>query len=204
MGEKRHDIKRLTSCGATRTILGLRSSAFPRCGSAERFWKPDSLLSIQKSPILWRAQDGAPFACQEVRVKTANGPVKLSIHILVVDDEPLMAQSLADALAAEGYEIDVAVNGQRALEKIKDHTYDLILSDLRMPGLDGVGLYRELERWQPNLRRRMIFVTGAIEHPDYLRIKGSTRRSRDAEEAANPIVGIAPAQRSLEAASSCS
>jgi len=142
MGEKRHDIKRLTSCGATRTIFGLRGSAFPRCGSAERFWKPDSLLSIQKSPISWRVQDGAPFACQEVRVKTANGPVKLSIHILVVDDEPLMAQSLADALAAEGYEIDVAVNGQRALEKIKDHTYDLILSDLRMPGLDGVGLYR--------------------------------------------------------------
>ena len=100
MGEKRHDIKRLTSCGATRTILGLRSSAFPRCGSAERFWKPDSLLSIQKSPILWRAQDGAPFACQEVRVKTANGPVKLSIHILVVDDEP--PRQFADEVARLG------------------------------------------------------------------------------------------------------
>src|SRR6266568_6779082 len=108
-----------------------------------------------------------PLLVKEIEVNTANGPMRRSIHSLVVDDEPLIAQSLADALAAEGYEIDVAVNGQRALEKIKDHTYDLILSDLRMPGLDGVGLYRELERRQPDFRRRMIFVTGAIEHPDY-------------------------------------
>jgi len=93
--------------------------------------------------------------------------MKRSIHTLVVDDEPLMAQPLADALAAEGYEIDLAVNGQRALEKIKDRAYDLIVSDLRMPELDGVGLCQELERRQPDLLPRMIFITGAIEHPDY-------------------------------------
>jgi CheY-like chemotaxis protein len=112
-------------------------------------------------------RDGAPFASEELRVKTANGPMKRSIHILVVDDEPLIAQPLADALAAEGYEIDVAVNGQRALEKINDRAYDLILSDLRMPELDGVGLCQELERRRPDLLRRMIFITGAIEHPDH-------------------------------------
>jgi CheY-like chemotaxis protein len=107
-------------------------------------------------------------------MKTTNGPLKRAIRILVVDDEPLMAQPLADALAAEGYEIDMAVNGQRALEKIKDQTYDLILSDLRMPELDGVGLYEELERRQPDLLRRMIFITGAIEHPDYQRFLAQT------------------------------
>jgi CheY-like chemotaxis protein len=110
---------------------------------------------------------GAPFANQKIRVKAANGPLKRSIRILVVDDEPLMAQPLADALAAEGYEIDMAVNGQRALEKINDRAYDLILSDLRMPELDGVGLCRELESRQPDILRRMILITGAIEHPDY-------------------------------------
>ena len=93
--------------------------------------------------------------------------MKRSIHILVVDDEPLMARPLGDTLAAEGYETDVAVNGRCTLEKIKHQTYDLILSDLRMPELDGVGLYQELERRQPDLLRRMIFITGAIEHPDY-------------------------------------
>jgi hypothetical protein len=60
---------------------------------------------------------------KRVRVKTLNGPPKRSIRILVVDDELLMAQPLADALAAEGYEIDMAVNGQRALEKISDRAY---------------------------------------------------------------------------------
>ncbi len=104
---------------------------------------------------------------KELRVNTANSVMKRSIHILVIDDEPLIAQPVADALAAEGYEIDVAVNGQLALEKIKDRAYDLILSDLRMPELDGVGLCQELQRWQPDLLRRMIFITGAIEHPDY-------------------------------------
>jgi CheY-like chemotaxis protein len=104
---------------------------------------------------------------EELGVNTANSPMKRPIHILVVDDEPLMARPLADTLAAEGYEIDMAVNGQRALEKIKHQTYDLILSDLRMPELDGVGLCQELERRWPELLRRMIFITGAIEHPDY-------------------------------------
>ena len=104
---------------------------------------------------------------KELGVNIPNGPMKRSIHILVVDDEPLIAQPLVDALAAEGYEIDVAVNGQRALEKIKERAYDLILSDLRMPELDGVGLCQELERRQSDLLRRMIFITGAIEHLDY-------------------------------------
>ncbi|SRR5712691_7598522 len=119
-------------------------------------------------------QDGVPFASKELRVKTTNRPMKGSIHILVVDDEPLMARALADTLAAEGYEIDVAVNGQRALEKIKDRAYDLILSDLCMPELDGVGLYQELERRHPDLLRRMIFITGASEHPDYQSLLAQT------------------------------
>ncbi len=119
-------------------------------------------------------RDGAPFASKELGVKTANGPLKRSIHILVVDDEPLIAQPLADALAAEGYEIDGAINGQRALEKINDRAYDLILSDLRMPELDGVGLCQELERRRPDLLQRLIFITGAIDHPDYLSFLAQT------------------------------
>src|SRR5216684_2346868 len=104
---------------------------------------------------------------KELGVNIPNGPMKRSIHILVVDDEPRIARPLADALAAEGYEIDVAVNGQRALEKIKDRDYDLIFSDLRMPELDGVGLYRELERQLPDLLRRLIVITGTSAHPEY-------------------------------------
>jgi len=99
--------------------------------------------------------------------KAAPGPRPQAIHILVVEDERSIAQMLADLLADEGYAVDVAGNGRLALEKIEARAYDLILSDLRMPELDGIGLYRELERRQPDLLRRLIVITGTIGHPDY-------------------------------------
>ena len=87
--------------------------------------------------------------------------------ILVVDDEPLVAGLMADVLVAEGHEVDMARNGREALEKIAGRSYDLIVSDLRMPELDGVGLYRELERGRPTLLRRLLFVSGTTEPLEY-------------------------------------
>jgi CheY-like chemotaxis protein len=89
------------------------------------------------------------------------------IRILVVDDEPLIARLMAETLEFEGYEVDTANNGREALEKIAARSYDAILSDLRMPELDGVGLYREIERQQPGLLQRLAFVTGTMESPGY-------------------------------------
>ena len=87
--------------------------------------------------------------------------------ILVVDDEPLVAGLMADVLVTEGHEVDMAKNGREALEKIAARSYDLIVSDLRMPELDGVGLYRELERRRPTLLGRLLFVSGTTEPPEY-------------------------------------
>ncbi len=88
--------------------------------------------------------------------------------ILVVDDEPLVAALMADALElVEGYEIETAKNGREALEKIAARSYDAILSDLRMPELDGVGLYRELEQQHQSLLLRLAFVSGTTEPPEY-------------------------------------
>jgi CheY-like chemotaxis protein len=92
-----------------------------------------------------------------------------SIHVLVVEDEASIAEMLAEILAAEGYEVDLACNGRVALEKIGAQDYDLILSDLRMPELDGVGLYWELERQHPDLLRRLIVITATAEDLDYQR-----------------------------------
>jgi signal transduction histidine kinase len=80
--------------------------------------------------------------------------------ILVVEDEPDVAEVLKDMLALDDHRVDIAANGQLALELLDDHEYDLILSDLRMPQLDGPGLYRELERRRPELCRRLIFISG--------------------------------------------
>jgi two-component system response regulator GlrR len=87
--------------------------------------------------------------------------------ILVVDDEPIIAQLITDVLSGDGYDVDTASDGLIALEYIGRHPYDLILSDLRMPGLDGLGLYRELERSRSELLRRFVFITGTSEHTDY-------------------------------------
>jgi CheY-like chemotaxis protein len=92
--------------------------------------------------------------------------------ILVVDDEPIIAQLITDVLSGDGYDVDVASDGLIALEHIDRDAYDLILSDLRMPGLDGLGLYRQLEQNRPELARRFVFITGTSEHTDYAGLIG--------------------------------
>jgi two-component system NtrC family sensor kinase len=80
--------------------------------------------------------------------------------ILVVDDEPEIGELLAEMLAADGHEVETAVNGRAALDRLRESTYDVIISDIRMPELDGPGLYREIARRYPHLVRRLVFITG--------------------------------------------
>ena len=80
--------------------------------------------------------------------------------ILVVDDEPEVADVLAEMLALDGHEVETAANGVVALDRLRERDYDLILSDLRMPELDGPGLYKELESSHPDLLHRIVFLTG--------------------------------------------
>jgi len=88
-------------------------------------------------------------------------------RVLVIEDEPTVTQMMIDVLEADGHEVETAANGLLALEKIQKRAYDVILSDLRMPELDGVGVYRALERSRPALLSRLIFITGSTEQPEY-------------------------------------
>jgi len=87
-------------------------------------------------------------------------------RVLVVDDESVIAQLIADVLGGEGFEVDTAPHGLAALDRLANRTYDVILSDLRMPELDGFGLFREIERRYPDLLGRFVFITGTSEHTD--------------------------------------
>ena len=82
-------------------------------------------------------------------------------RVLVVEDERLIAGLLTDMLMSDGHEVDAVHTGRAALERLAEHAYDLIVSDLRMPVLDGRGLYRELEVKHPEMLRRILFVTGS-------------------------------------------
>src|SRR5213080_3284264 len=81
-------------------------------------------------------------------------------RILIVDDEPDVTDLLADILAIDGHRVDKACNGAIALQKLRERPYDVILSDLRMPELDGPGLHDEVGRLDGGLAQRFIFITG--------------------------------------------
>jgi signal transduction histidine kinase/ActR/RegA family two-component response regulator len=85
--------------------------------------------------------------------------------ILIVEDETGLARGLARLLRRDGHNVDTAANGRLALAKLDERAYDLILCDVRMPELDGPSLYRLLERQQPHLCLRCIFLTGDTLEP---------------------------------------
>lgn len=85
--------------------------------------------------------------------------------ILIVDDELDVADAYAEILRAAGYRCKTAENGRRALTMLAAGRFDLILSDMRMPELDGPGLYRELVRADPAARKRVLFLTGDTLSP---------------------------------------
>ena len=74
-----------------------------------------------------------------------------SIHILVVDDNPAMAGSLADILEVKGFTVHAAASGAEALEIIREQAVDILLTDVKMPGMNGLELYRESRKAYPRL-----------------------------------------------------
>jgi two-component system NtrC family sensor kinase len=79
---------------------------------------------------------------------------------LVIDDERDLAELLAEMLEREGFAVEVAVAGEHALAELGRRSYDLILSDVRMPDPDGPALLRRLQSDWPALAQRLIFITG--------------------------------------------
>jgi len=72
-------------------------------------------------------------------------------RILVVDDEASLLMTLVANLELEGFDVMEARNGEQALELVKAHRFDVVLSDIRMPGLDGVDLCRHIHKLHPEL-----------------------------------------------------
>jgi excisionase family DNA binding protein len=79
-------------------------------------------------------------------------------RVLVVDDEASIRDLLAKTLALAEYDVDVASDGRSALERMRMYTYDLLIADLKMPGLDGLAVIREAKRYKSDLP--VIIITG--------------------------------------------
>jgi len=81
-------------------------------------------------------------------------------NILIVDDEPEIREMLAEILVAEGHRVVAAASGREALERMRVEHFDVVLTDVRMPDLDGRALYEEIERRWPERAACVVFVTG--------------------------------------------
>lgn len=80
------------------------------------------------------------------------------LRVLLVDDEPSILLTLAANLELEGMEVETASSGARALALVRDKAFDLVLSDVRMPKMNGVELFREIHKLYPKLP--FILMTG--------------------------------------------
>jgi CheY-like chemotaxis protein len=96
-------------------------------------------------------------------------------RILVVDDEPDVRELVELLLAGPARQIDGADGGRAALERIAAHPYDLIVSDLRMPEVDGIQIYQAIQE-RPAPRPALLFMSGftnAAEFVPFLRETGT-------------------------------
>jgi signal transduction histidine kinase len=110
--------------------------------------------------IRLRPADGLQLP--EPSAPASSGRIPTS-RILVVDDEPLVARSLSRML--RGHELVLASDGEAALWECLSRDFDLILCDVMMPRLDGVGFHAALAEHRPALARRIVFMTGGTFTP---------------------------------------
>jgi excisionase family DNA binding protein len=89
---------------------------------------------------------------------TAGRPGSGRPRVLVADDEASIRELLGRTLALAEYDVDVVVDGRSALDRLRVENYDLLIADLRMPGVDGLQLIREARRFNSTLK--VIIITG--------------------------------------------
>ncbi len=89
-------------------------------------------------------------------------------RILVVDDEPDVAEIVMILLRKAGYDVDVVHGGRAALERLEAEPYDLVMCDLVMPEVNGMAVYRAVQE-RPEPRPRMLFLSGYYDAGGYER-----------------------------------
>ncbi len=87
-----------------------------------------------------------------------------SARVLVVDDEPLFRGGLVELLRGQGIAADPAADGVEALRLLRRHAHRLVISDLAMPGLDGLGLMRAIKREVPGVRFVLVSGAASVSH----------------------------------------
>jgi len=112
---------------------------------------------IMELPVITEAEQPKPSE------PVVEEPEKVAkAKILVVDDEQVIRDFVKRVLAGEGYEVETVNNAGDALKKIEGKRYNLVLIDIKMPGMDGMELYKRIQKIARSLARRVVFITGDI------------------------------------------
>jgi signal transduction histidine kinase len=90
-------------------------------------------------------------------------PITANARILVVDDEPPVLLTLKAILEQEGYAVDAAAEGATALRMVREHRYDLVLTDLKMPGVDGMAVLKGVRNLSPETVTVMLTGYGSLD-----------------------------------------
>lgn len=128
-----------------------------RVGRQWRFRKSDidAWLDSQGPRGVVRPSAGSRPAATGTK-KGASPPARP--RVLVADDEASIRELLSKTLALAEYDVDLAHDGRSALERVRTTEYDLLITDLKMPGVDGLSVIREARRFRPELP--IIIITG--------------------------------------------
>lgn len=95
---------------------------------------------------------------QGIEIKNGEGPNR---RVLLADDELVIAKLMKETLTHNlGYTVELAANGQEAIERLERKEYDLIISDVRMPVVDGLGLFQWVKDHTPPMTKSFLFITG--------------------------------------------
>jgi signal transduction histidine kinase/FixJ family two-component response regulator len=140
----------------------------PHGGAVFKIEFPGAAETAQDEPVGSPLPAWKDFLPEAAEIPEPQHRVALSFdtgkgaHVLVVEDEPTVARLIADVLEDEGMRVDVLLDGREALERAARQSFDLVICDMKMPGLDGQHFYKSLERSGNPLRDRFLFVTGDV------------------------------------------
>src|SRR6187401_786613 len=124
-----------------------------RVGRQWRFRKRDIDAWLESQ----RPRAGRPAAASTTAARSTVAPGTRP-RVLVVDDEASIRDLLAKTLALAEYDVDLAADGRAALDRLRIVPYDLLITDLKMPGVDGLAVIREARRLKADMP--VIIITG--------------------------------------------
>lgn len=117
-----------------------------------------------------RSEAGKPMPAIDTEYKSEShkgeDSVRRPARILVLDDEHALAEMVSEMLSMQGDRPEIAHDAREALSLIENESFDAILSDFRLPQIDGRELLRILRSRHPNLARKLIYVTGDVVNSD--------------------------------------